>query len=236
MNALRAYEQRLRDALGLAGRPVGVAFLERPPAGVPPFAGSAPAGCHFWRLAAEGRTFYTVPADHHHCPIGSYTHNVPLPEARAAELQRTLDWMADLGYLRPEEVPTLPRLARPPGAIVYAPLGEMPVSPDAVLLASRPGRLMLLQEAALHAGLGAAFPLLARPTCMALPAALDRGLVLSAGCIGNRIYTDLGDDELYVVLPGRDLPRVVEALDTVVAANAALADYHRARRQQLSAE
>ena len=29
----------------------------------------------FWLLAAEGRTFHTVWADHHNCPIGSYTLN-----------------------------------------------------------------------------------------------------------------------------------------------------------------
>lgn len=235
MDTLRAHEQRLHATLGLSWRPVGIAFVPQPPAGVTPFQGSVPAGCRFWRLAAEGRVFYTVPADHSHCPIGSYTHNLPLPAERAVELRQTLDWMADLGYLRPEEIATIPRLAQPPGAIVYAPLGEMPVPPDAVLLTGRPGRLLLLQEAALHAGLGAAFPLLARPTCMALPAALERGLVLSAGCIGNRIYTDLGDDALYAVLRGADLAAIVAALDTVVAANAALADYHRARRQQLSA-
>jgi uncharacterized protein (DUF169 family) len=235
VNTRQAYEQRLREGLGLTVRPVGVAFVEQPPAGVAPFQGRAPAGCRFWRLAAEGRVFYTVPADHYHCPIGSHTHNLPLPAERAPELQQTLDWMAALGYLAPAEVPGLPRLERSPGAIVYGPLGELPLPPDVVVVVGRPGRLMLLQEAALRAGLGAAAPLLARPTCVALPAALDRGLVLSAGCIGNRIYTDLGDDALYAVLRGTDLAALVAALDTVAAANAALADYHRLRRQQLAA-
>jgi hypothetical protein len=35
-------------------------------------------------------------------------------------------------------------------------------------------------------------PLLPRPTCMALPAALAQGVVASSGCIGNRVYTELG--------------------------------------------
>jgi len=76
-------------------------------------------------------------------------------------------------------------------------------------------------------------PLLPRPTCMALPAAMAQGVVTSAGCIGNRIYTDLGEDELYIVVPGRDLLRVVDALQTIATANAELAEYHRARRQTL---
>jgi uncharacterized protein (DUF169 family) len=103
-----------------------------------------------------------------------------------------------------------------------------------VLLAASPAKLMLLEEAALHAGLGSKLPLLARPTCMAIPAALAHGMVTSAGCIGNRIYTSLPDDELYSAIPGAALEAIAEALDTVASANAALADYHRGRRTQLS--
>ncbi len=88
------------------------------------------------------------------------------------------------------------------------------------------------QEAAGRAGVATALPLLGRPTCMAIPAALASGVVMSSGCVGNRVYTDLGDDELYAAIPGRDLARVVEALDTIVAANATLADYHRDRRRR----
>ena len=66
-----------------------------------------------------------------------------------------------------------------------------------------------------------------------LPAALAQGVVTSAGCIGNRVYTDLGEDELYTVVPGRALPRVADALQTIAAANAQLAEYHRGRRQTL---
>jgi len=41
-----------------------VAFLEAAPAGVEKFEGTQPSGCSFWRLAAQGRTFYTVPENH----------------------------------------------------------------------------------------------------------------------------------------------------------------------------
>ena len=193
-----------------------------------------PSGCSFWRLAADGRTFYTVPGDHYNCPIGSYTHNIALPPDRAPELEQTLSLMATLGYVKMEEVPGIPRLPEEPGAIVYAPLGDTPVDPDVVIFAGRPARLMQLSEAALRAGVMANAPLLPRPTCMALPAALAQGVVTSSGCIGNRVYTDLGDDELYTVVPGRDLQRVADALRTIVTANAQLADYHRGRRESLA--
>jgi uncharacterized protein (DUF169 family) len=56
----------------------------------------------------------------------------------------------------------------------------------------------------------------------------------SLGCIGNRVYTGLGEDELYVVLRGKDVVKVAEALKTIESANAALRDYAKGRRQQLS--
>ncbi len=105
MTDYRTVERQLSAALGLQRRPVAVAFRPTPPPGVPKFAGKEPSGCSFWRLAMSERTFYTVPADHHNCPIGSYTHNIPLPPERAPELGQTLALMTGLGYLRMEEVP-----------------------------------------------------------------------------------------------------------------------------------
>lgn len=229
-----AVEKRLRDGLGLIRRPVAVAFRDAPPAGVKPFTGSEPSGCSFWRLAMEGRAFYTVAADHYNCPIGSHTHSIPLPSERARELPEVLEVMTGLGYLKTEEVPRIPRLPKTPRAIVYAPLGDTPVDPDVVLFVGPPGRLMLLQEAALRAGVAASVPLLGRPTCMALPAALGGGVVASTGCIGNRVYADTGDDELYVAVRGGDVARIADEAETIAKANKALAEYHRSRRAALS--
>ena len=230
----RKLEQCFREILNLQHAPVAVAFLDQAPAAFKKFEGSEPSGCSFWRLAAAGRAFYTVPGDHYNCPIGSYTHKIELPPDRADELPDILGTMTSLGYLKMEEVPGIPVLPAAPQVIVYAPLANTPVAPDVVLLAAAAGKLMLLEEAALRAGLGSKLPLLARPTCMAIPAALAHGMVTSAGCIGNRIYTSIGDDELYSAIPGAALERIAEALETVASANLALADYHRGRRTQLS--
>jgi uncharacterized protein (DUF169 family) len=236
MTAWGEIERDLMQGLRLSRRPVAVAFRESAPAGVARFAGVEPSGCSFWRVAAAGRAFYTVVSDHHNCPIGGYTHNIPLPAERSRELEQTLGLMAGLGYVRMEEVPGIPRLPRTPAAVIYAPLGDAPVDPDVVLVAGPPGRVMLLLEAAGRAGVATQPGLLGRPTCMALPAALGGGAVASTGCIGNRVYTDLGDDELYVVVAGRDLPRVAAELATIMSANTALADYHRERRRTLATE
>jgi uncharacterized protein (DUF169 family) len=236
MAAWAEIEQAITHALSLSRRPIGVAFRQTPPAGVAAFSGTEPSGCSFWRVAAAGRTFYTVPSDHYNCPIGSHTHAIPLPAPRAPELEQTLGLMAKIGYVRMEEVPGIPVLPQTPGAVVYAPLGDTPVDPDVVLVVGRPGRLMVLLEAAGRAGVATQPGLLGRPTCVALPAALAGGAVASTGCIGNRVYTDLGDDELYVAIPGRDLPRVAAELATITAANTTLSDYHRARRTSLATE
>lgn len=230
----RAIEERMAKALGLQKRPVAVKFLDAAPAGIEKFTGMEPSGCSFWRLAAAGRTFYTVPSDHYNCPIGSYTHGIPLPPERAKELEQTLGLMAQIGYIKMEEVPGIPRLEKAPRAVAYAPLGNSPMDPDVVLFAGLASQVMLLQEAAMRAGCAAAIPVLGRPTCMALPAAMAHGSVVSSGCIGNRVYTGLREGEMYVVIPGKDLARVADALATVVSANSQLAEYHQSRQETLA--
>ena len=229
----RAIEQHIREMLGSERRPVAVAYLDTPPPGVSRFEGSEPSSCSFWRLAAGGRTFYTVPADHLNCPVGGYTHKTLTPE-RMPELNEVLKLMSDIGYVRMEEVPGIFQLPVGPKVVVYAPLGDTPVAPSVVLASGKPGRVMMLAEAANRAGAMSQLPLLGRPTCMALPAALARGAVTSAGCIGNRVYTDIGEDDLYVVLRGTDLERIAAEIPVIRSANETLTGYHRERRQSLS--
>jgi len=102
------------------------------------------------------------------------------------------------------------------------------------LFACKPRSAMLLNEAANRAGVASGAPALGRPTCMALPATLQHGAILSLGCIGNRVYTGLGEDQMYFVLRGQDLEAVANALDTVNSANATLNEYAIGRRQTLS--
>lgn len=227
-------ERKLMRVLGGSRRPIAIAFLDTPPAGVEQFQGSQPSSCSFWRLAAAGRTFYTVPADHQNCPIGGYTHNVLQPD-RMPELQQTLGLMGAIGYLRIEEVGGVFHLDRSPAAILYAPLGETPVEPSAVIASGKPAGVMLIAEAAMRAGEMSKLPLLGRPTCMAIPAAFGSGAVASAGCIGNRVYTEIGDDEFYITLRGSTLDCVADELETIETANQTLTDFHQERKARLSA-
>ena len=227
-------QARLVSALHLDRPPVAIALRDQAPAGVERIDGAQPSGCSFWRLAADGRTFYTAPEDHFNCPIGSYTHNIPLPAAREPELMQTLSLMSEVGYLRMEEVTGIPRLAKTPGVVIYSPLAQAPVDPDVVLVSGKPGRMAPLQEAAARAQQPAS-SLLGRPTCTAIPAAVaGAALVSSLGCVGNRIYTSLADDQYYVAIKGDALKSVVAQLGTIVTANATLAEYHQARRASIA--
>ncbi len=44
------------------------------------------------------------------------------------------------------------------------------------------------------------------------------------------MYTGLGDDELFVVVPGKDLEKVATALETIVSANKAIGEFAQGRR------
>jgi uncharacterized protein (DUF169 family) len=230
----RALESRFANSLSLGRRPVAVSFLDAVPEGLHRLNGTQPSGCSFWRLAADGRSFYTLPEDHFNCAVGAYTHNINLSAEREAETGATLKMMFDLGYVKPEEVPNIPRLPKSPAAIVYSPLGDAAVAPDVVVFTCKAKSAMLLNEAAGRAGVSSGMPALGRPTCMALPASMAHGGISSLGCMGNRVYTGLNDDEMYFVARGKDLTALADALEVIVNANAALLNYAGERRRTLA--
>jgi uncharacterized protein (DUF169 family) len=230
----QALEQRISSTVKLSRRAVAVAFLDAVPSGMEQFKGTQPSSCSFWRLAAAGKSFFTVPENHFNCAVGAYTQNIPLSPAREKETEQTLKMMFDLGYVKPEEVPQIPRLHKTAAAIAYAPLGETSLTPDAVLFACKPAAAMLLHEGAVRAGIAGGSPVLGRPTCMALPASQQAGSILSLGCIGNRVYTGLGEDELYFVVRGQDLSALADALEVIADANRALQQYAQGRRTELA--
>ncbi len=229
--------KQLRNLLNLESPPVAVTFQVTAPANVPRVDAASPSSCTYWQRAARGETFYTEAADHYHCPIGAYTHGVDLPPAQAQELQGVVSTMVSLGYIRPEEVPGIPHREERFGVAVYAPLEQAPTEPDVVLVRGNARQVMLLEEAAQAAGVGGGSALMGRPTCAALPAAMRSGrAVASLGCIGNRVYTDLRDEELYYALPGKHVATVVEKLAGIVHANRELEKYHQSRKQQVAGE
>jgi uncharacterized protein (DUF169 family) len=232
---VKSLGERLSALLGLERAPVAITFRAAAPPGVARVSRTGPAGCAYWKLASEGQVFYTEAADHYNCPVGSYTHGVELPAERAAELQQVVSTMVELQYIRMEEVPAMPRRTEPFGVAVYAPLAQAPVDPDVVLVRGHARQIMLVAEAARAAGIGYDGALMGRPACAMIPQALStaRGNT-SLGCIGNRVYTGLGDAELYFTIPGSRLPDVVTKLEAIVHANRELQQYHEGRRTALA--
>jgi uncharacterized protein (DUF169 family) len=221
---------QLQALLGLRWPPIAVGFQTSAPADLPGVEAAGPSGCTYWKLAAEGKIFYTEAADHYNCPIGSFTHGIDLPPAKAQELEGLVGTMIGLEYISQEEIPTIPRRNAPFGVALYAPLSEAPFDADVVLVRGNAKQMMLIAEAAGAAGLSGGSALMGRPTCAMIPATMQDGYVTtSLGCIGNRVYTGLGDDELYAAIPGSKLAALVDKLATIVMANRELESFHRLR-------
>lgn len=223
--------QQIQELLDLETTPIAVTFHDAQPDGVSRVEKVEASGCTYWRRAAEGKTFYTEASDHYNCPIGCYTHNVELPSAQMEELENTLGLMGELGYISMEEVPGIPRQENPFTSAVYSPLADAIDTPDVVIISGTPRQMMLLTEAATAAGIGTENGVMGRPTCAVIPAVIQGGRsVSSLGCIGNRVYTALSDDDFYFAFPGEHIDALVEKLETIVNANRALEEYHQQRQ------
>jgi uncharacterized protein (DUF169 family) len=223
---------RVRGILGLRRVPIGIGFLEAPPAALARWAGGpVAAGCVFWDRAMEGKSFYTLPADHWNCAVGTHTHRIALPAERAAELGATVSFMVETRYLDPSEVARIPSLDREPGSIAYAPAGSDAFPADVVLMAVTAAQTTLVYEAALRAGIArGSTAVVSRPSCGILPEAAKTELVvLSFGCRGNRTFTALGDDEMYVAVPGRRWEELADRLIEVQRSNLTIGNYYQAQ-------
>jgi len=221
---------QIQELLGLKVPAVAIAFRDTAPAGIPRVTAPAPAGCGYWKLAAEGQVFYTEASDHYTCPVGAHTHGVDLPPQVATELNGLVQTMVGMQYLTMAEIPMIPRRKETFHIAIYAPLTKATFTPDVVLVRGTVKQLMLLAEAAQSAGVAGGGATMGRPTCAVLPESLQSGhTATSFGCIGNRVYTGLGDDEGYYAIPGAKVADVVGKLAIITEANRQLEKFHRAR-------
>jgi uncharacterized protein (DUF169 family) len=215
---------------GLSKPPIAIGFLTEIPAGLRAWHnGAVPAGCSFWRAAMDGASFYTVPADHYNCAVGAYTHAIQLPEDKGNVLMDTIGFMVGSGYLQMAEVPSIPVLPKTPSYTAYAPASAATFPADVVLIAAKPASAMLIYEAALRAGAGDALTqTLGRPGCAVLPLTVKTGqAALSFGCKGNRTFTGLPDEELYISIPGAKWEAVLSVLTDIVSANSTMGAHYK---------
>ena len=222
---------QLTASLELSLPPIGVAFRDTVPDGVPEFDGSVPAGCVFWQEAAR-RTFATSAGHHALCSIGIHTMNLSrAPASQPEELRSALEVMMGLDYVREEEVAAIPVVKREVRHALYGPLADLPTEPDVVLLFANARQGLVLSEALARVD-GGVPPAMGRPACAAVPQALDRGVAaMSLGCCGARAYLDaLSDDVAMWALPASRLDRYCEQIVAFADANRTLAMFHELRR------
>ncbi|HJU04320.1 MAG TPA: DUF169 domain-containing protein [Nitrospiraceae bacterium] len=233
--SVATHGRELETLLELRVPPVAIAFRDAPPAGMKRIESPAPAGCGYWRLAMEGEVFYTEAMDHYTCPVGAHTHGVELPPDVAQELHGLVRTMVQMQYIKMEEIPHIPRRQDPFRFALYASLADAPFEPDLVLIRGTAKQLMLVAEAAQAAGIASGGATMGRPTCAILPESLQSGqATASFGCIGNRVYTELADDEGYYAIPGGKVGEVISKLTPIVEANRQLKAFHQTRAARSS--
>jgi uncharacterized protein (DUF169 family) len=226
--------ESLTRNLRLAQPPISLSFTDSVPSSLPAHAGRAPAGCQFWRDAAN-ISFATSSSDHALCAVGSYTHNLDLSPAEQSELQESLTVFGSLGYVTADDLPLIPVLNHRPKHVIYASLAESPLPPKVVLLFCGASQALIVSEAVQQVERRIP-PVFGRPACAAIPQVAHTGFAaLSLGCCGARAYVDtFAPDLVLCALPGADLAAYVERIATLASANDVLSRFHRRRGQDVA--
>lgn len=235
MGNYAALAQELIELLHLVQPPVAISFRDTAPDGIAAYHGTAPAGCRFWQEAATA-SFTTTARDHELCAIGVHTHNLQASPAQQKDLMDALKVFADLGYVRPEDIPLIPVLKNQAKYVTYTPLSEASLSPDVVLLFVRADQTLLLSEATQQIESDHA-PAMGRPACAVVAQVMNSGKpAMSLGCCGARAYLDCFTDERAIfAIPGAKIEAYVGQIRMLVKANGLLSRFHRLRRTQIAA-
>ena len=179
--------------------------------------GQVPAGCVFWVRGAR-ESFATTAADHANCSIGSLTHGfLTLEEAATKD---DVGAVLESGWVDAAAVEQIPVVTTRPGTVVYGPLAETQVEPDVVLLRINGLALMILKDAFSD------LLIEGKPQCHIIAIAKEQGAVAaSVGCALSRSRTGMKAEEMTCAIPVRRLSEVVDALESTVSLNRAMASY-----------
>ncbi|HYK94049.1 MAG TPA: DUF169 domain-containing protein [Thermoplasmata archaeon] len=212
--SLRKLAEDLTRDLELTQPPVQISYLDSPPQGVREHPGGVPSVCTFFAEGRSGPFFASVRA-HEDCEIGAFVLGITPAGELGERLMSTLGGMQKEGYLQPGEEAKIPHNPTPPKFVAYGPLGSLPVPPTSVLLFARPKSVMLALEAA-----PGPVPTNGRPMCAIVPT-LNQGakVAMSMGCIGSRVYTQMGDDTLIVGVRGDHLAEFAKTVKRIRQAN-----------------
>src|SRR3954451_18518023 len=233
----RELSAQLSERLGLGRPPVALALADGPPEGVEQTDTAVPSACSFWRHAEAG-AFYASAEQHFNCPIGAMTMGFDMPSDVSEQLTGLVEKMCAGKYISPDEPGAIPTMKRAAGGIVYGPLAAFPGEPDLILMWISPAQAMLYNEAAGSARWAEemAPSLFGRPTCAALPAALEESRpTMSLGCIGMRTFTGVDAETMLGVVPVAEAEAFVRALATMADANAGMREFYEGRASRFGA-
>jgi uncharacterized protein (DUF169 family) len=235
MESYAALSQELIRLLHLEQPPVAISFTDTRPGGVTSYEGQAPAGCRFWQDAATS-AFTTSARDHELCAIGVHTHNLQPSPAQQKDLMDALKVFADLGYVRPEDVPQIPVLKNQSQYVTYSRLAESPLPPDVVIFFVRADQTLILTEATQQLENENA-PAMGRPACAVVAQVTNTERpALSLGCCGARAYLDIFTETTAIfAIPGSKLEAYVERIRILLNANTVLSQFHQLRRTDIAA-
>ena len=225
-----AIAAQLQHQLGLDRAPVQISYLEKAPTDLPQHEGGVPSVCTFFAVGTT-KAFYASLPQHEDCEIGAFVLGVPAQGEVGGRLMASIETMQRVGYLNPGEEARVPHNAVPPKFVAYGPLGALSMPPTVVLMFTNPKGAMLATEAAGSGSAAQPVPMNGRPMCAIVPI-MNQGapVAISFGCIGSRIYADLGIDQMVIGVRGDHLGEFAKKLDIIVAANAAIGAEDLARK------
>jgi uncharacterized protein (DUF169 family) len=225
----------LSKSLDLRQPPIAISFTASIPDGMSGHTGRVAAGCRFWEDAAAA-SFATTAADHNMCSIGVYTHNLQPSPGQQIDLQDTLKVLGELGYVREEDLASIPVLQSQSQYVIYSPLATTPLPPDVVMLFVNANQSLILTEATQQVENQAA-PAMGRPACAVVPQVMNTGrAALSLGCCGARAYLDVLTEGIALfAIPGAKLAQYAERIEALTKANTILSKFHQIRRLDIEA-
>ena len=178
--------------------------------------GRVAAGCVFWMQSID-RTFTTVAEDHSNCSVGSLTHGLATFDEVAGN--DDVAAMLGTGWVTPDMIGAIPKVAEKPGAITYGPLADAN-DPDVVLVRLTAKSLMVLSDAL------PGLRIEGKPQCHIIAAAKEQGdVVASVGCIASRTRTGMPSSEMTCAIAAGRLHEVIDAVRTTAGIDSQVASY-----------
>ena len=227
--AYAEFAKSLKEKLNLNHTPIGIAFLDKAPAGVRHYDKAVPSACTFWK-AAERELFYATASDHYNCPIGAITQGFQIPQPVSDKAVELLRMMGKIWYLEAAEASNVPTVEKKHSVIVYGPLRDfVEIQPDVVLIIATPFQAMLISEASGVAswGMGHESRTLGRPACAAIPASMNSSdTTVSMACMGARTFAEIRNEEVLISVPARALVDLQSRLPVILDANLGMKKFY----------